>query len=171
MTLLRVLKRGKAMNSKSPFRHGLIVSIPWLLALCLGGYVALDRVPDISDSTVLVGEDSEKLSPALLGVREEYLKIENQSDRILIYKLFAGSAEYLKHSVSLKHTGQFDPMLGRVQTSYGWNREKYPDFTQAVSDFLVEAGYEEPRELLEESDRKWFQGIFESLVNAITTNG
>tara|TARA_R110000824_G_scaffold53483_14_gene148127 strand:- start:475 stop:954 length:480 start_codon:yes stop_codon:yes gene_type:complete len=159
------------MSSKSLFRHGLMVSVPWLLAVCLGGYVALDKVSDISDTTVLVGEDSEKLSPALLKVRGEYLKIEDKGDRTLIYKLFAGSAEYLKNSVVLKHTGQFDPMLGRVQTSYGWNREKYPDFTQAVSDFLVEAGYEEPRELLEESDKKWFQGIFESLVNAITTNG
>ena len=99
------------------------------------------------------------------------LKIENKGDRTLIYKLFAGSAEYLKNSVVLKHTGQFDPMLGRVQTSYGWDREKYPDFTQAVSDFLVEVGYEEPRGLSEESDKKWFQGIFESLVSAITTNG
>jgi len=150
---------------------------PWFLALILGGYIASDRIFDISigSPTALVGEeggeDSEKLSPALLKVRGEYLKIENKGDRTLIYKLFAGSAEYLKHSVSLKHTGQFDPMLGRVQTSYGWDREKYPDFTQAVSDFLVEAGYEEPRELLEESDRKWFQGIFESLANAITTNG
>mgnify|MGYP001280605872 FL=1 len=95
------------------------------------------------------------------------LKISDEADRVLVYKLFAGSAEYLSNAVSLQTTAQFDPMLGRVQSSYGWERDKHKKFTDAVSDYLIEAGYDEPRKLSTEEDRKWFRDIFKSLTNAI----
>ena len=69
--------------------------------------------------------------------------------------------------LSLKTTAQFDPMLGRVQSSYGWERDKHKEFTDAVSDYLIEVGYEEPRKLSTEEDRKWFRDIFRSLADAI----
>ena len=112
-------------------------------------------------------DEAAELSDALKKVRLEYLKISDEADRALIYKLFAGSAEYLSHAVSLQTTAQFDPMLGRVQSSYGWEREKYDDFTDAVADYLIEAGYDEPRKLSTEQDRKWFRDIFRSLADAI----
>ena len=112
-------------------------------------------------------EETVELSTALKKVRAEYLKISDKADRTLIYKLFAGSAEYLSHAVSLQTTAQFDPMLGRVQSSYGWERDKHKEFTDAVSDYLIEVGYEEPRKLSTEEDRKWFRDIFRSLADAI----
>ena len=112
-------------------------------------------------------EEVEELSAALKKVRAEYLTISDKADRILIYKLFAGSAAYLSHAVSLQTTAQFDPMLGRVQSSYGWERDKHKEFTDSVSDYLIEAGYDEPRKLSTEEDRRWFRDIFRSLTDAI----
>ena len=54
-----------------------------------------------------------------------------------------------------------------MQSSYGCAREKYPEFTTAVSEYLVEAGYDEPRKLETQEDRDWFHSIFESLTGAI----
>ena len=146
---------------------------PWFLALILGGYIASDRIFDISigSSTSIVGsgdnKGSKRLSTVLLKVREEFLKIQSEDDRILIYKLFSGSAEYLQNSSFVGNTGQFDPILGRVQSSYGWDREKYPTFTDAVSEYLIHVGYDEPRDLDGPESRRWFHSIFENLVTAI----
>ena len=145
-----------------------------MIAFCfvfvMGYTVAIVPFDFLSQSISGVSDDQEErveLSVALKNVRAEYLKISDTADRTLIYKLFAGSAEYLSHAVSLKTTAQFDPMLGRVQSSYGWERDKHKEFTDAVSDYLIEAGYDEPRKLSTEEDRKWFRDIFRSLTDAI----
>jgi hypothetical protein len=159
------------MNSGFSWRITIGKVSPWLLALILGGYIASDRILDISIPITIAGNGndggSKNLSPALLKVREEFLKIQNEDDRMLIYKLFSGSAEYLQNSSFVGNTGQFDPILGRVQSSYGWDREKYPTFTDAVSEYLIHVGYDEPRDLDGPESRRWFHSIFENLVTAI----
>lgn len=99
-------------------------------------------------------------------VRAEFKKIESKEDRILIHKLFSGASDYLKNCKSLWQTGQFDPILGRVQNSYGWQREKYPKFTDEVSNYLNAMGFEVPKRLDSEESRKEFQKIFEGLAEA-----
>ena len=145
--------------------------ISFCFVFVVGYTVAIVPFDFLSQSISAVSDDDQEeiveLSAALKKVRAEYLKISDKADRILIYKLFAGSAAYLSHAVSLQTTAQFDPMLGRVQSSYGWERDKHKEFTDAVSDYLIEAGYEEPRKLSTEEDRKWFRDIFRSLTDAI----
>lgn len=99
-------------------------------------------------------------------VKIEFKKIESKEDRILIHKLFSGASDYLKNCKSLSQTGQFDPILGRVQSSYGWQREKYPQFTDEVSNYLKAVGFETPKILDSEESRKEFQKIFEGLAEA-----
>ena len=142
--------------------------ISFCLVFVVGYTVAVVPFDVLPQSISIVSDDNEaELSVSLKKVRAEYLKISDTADRTLIYKLFAGSAEYLSHAVSLQTTAQFDPMLGRVQSSYGWERDKYKEFTDAVSDYLIEAGYDEPRKLSTEEDREWFRDIFRSLTDAI----
>jgi hypothetical protein len=100
------------------------------------------------------------------NVTAEFKKIQSKEDQLLIHKLFAGSAEYLNNSKSLSGTYQFEPMLGKVQTSYGWEKEKYPKFTDAVSEYLISVGYDKPKELKTESERKEFAIFFETLAEA-----
>ena len=168
------------MAKLSEMRFGLATLIPWSLVLILGTLQLADVTHRVLPETSVAdnvsaeesdskdSEDRESLVLAKLDtVRQEYSKIDDESDRVLIYKLFSGASEYLKHSKHLDNTSQFDPILGRVQSSYGWAREKYPEFTTAVSEYLVEAGYDEPRKLETQEDRDWFQSIFESLAGAI----
>ena len=116
--------------------------------------------------TVAVRQDNE-MSSELRKVVEEFKKIESKEDRLLIYKLFAGSAEYLSIAENLSNTGQFDPVLGKVQSSYGWNREKYPKFTDAVSAYLVSENYDEPKQLQSKEDKQKFAKIFNKLAEAL----
>ena len=155
-------------NSKPNLSFGSALHVISFCIVFVAGYtVAIVPFDFLPQAISTVSDDDVELSDALKKVRTEYLKISDKADRTLIYKLFAGSAEYLSHAVSLKTTAQFDPMLGRVQSSYGWERDKHKEFTDAVSDYLIEAGYEEPRQLSTEEDRKWFRNIFRSLTDAI----
>ena len=169
------------MARLSEMRFGLATIIPWSLVLVLGTmqidsifHRVLPETPVvIPDSGESDGKDEDETNEVvavdvkLNNVKEEFSKIENDSDKRLIYKLFSGAAEYLKNSKSLANTSQFDPILGRVQSSYGWAREKYPEFTDAVSEYLIAAGFDQPRKLETQEDRDWFHSIFESLTGAI----
>lgn len=117
----------------------------------------VSKIPQVVSSTI---QESTELNL----VKEEFRKIESKDDKILIYKLFAGSADYLTNVKTLTQTSQFDPVLGRVQNSYGWDREKYPKFTDAVSAYLVSVKYDEPKKLSSEEDIKAFKKIFEDLA-------
>jgi hypothetical protein len=112
-------------------------------------------------SVLIVGDDESK---ELQKVEEVFNSIESKEDKLVIHKLFAGGADYLAVCKSLDSTSRFDPILGRVQTSYGWDREKYPELTDAVSDYLVSVGYDEPKELKSEEDRQNFAKIFQDLA-------
>jgi len=162
-------------------KFGLATIIPWSLVLVLGTASVSEHAISLFHSQEVVDNNSDEPEPepdneeeikakaiaaALSKVHEEFVKIESEEDKVIIYKLFSGSAEYLNNSVSLEDTSQFDPILGRAQTSYGWNRESYPDFTQSVSDYLVVVGYDESRKLDTQEAREWFQGVFESLAEA-----
>ena len=100
------------------------------------------------------------------NVSQAFSEIESKEDRLVIYKLFCGSEQYLNNCKSLQATQQFDPILGRVQNSYGWNREKYPAFTDAVSEYLVSVGYNTPKPLVTDQQRKDFANIFQALSEA-----
>ena len=131
-----------------------------ILACFLGSCLLYDW-----DESVMVSAQSNNLSNTE-GVSQAFAKIESTSDKLVIYKLFAGSAEYLKNCKSLQATQQFDPILGRVQSSYGWNRDKYPEFTDAVSAYLVSVDYNNPKPLTTEQQRQDFANIFQSLAEA-----
>jgi len=105
-------------------------------------------------------------TPELKKVTEEFNKIESKDDRVLIYKLFAGAAEYLNNCQTMTETSQFDPLLGKVQTSYGWDRERYSAFTDVVSDYLISMDYETPKKLETKDQRKDFAKIFQGLAEA-----
>ena len=116
-------------------------------------------------------ESVEEVSPVgstteLTKVQQVFTSIESQQDKLVIHKLFSGAGEYLYNCKELSNTGQFDPILGKVQSSYGWDREKYPELTDAVSEYLVSVGYQEPKQLTSESERKSFAKIFQDLAEA-----
>ena len=105
-------------------------------------------------------------TPELVRVEQTFNSISSQEDKLTIHKLFSGAAEYLSNCQELDSTGQFDPILGKVQTSYGWQRDKYTAFTDAVSDYLVSVDYQEPKKLTTLEQRQTFAKIFQDLAEA-----
>lgn len=132
----------------------------------------------LSNKPVEIVAGDAKAPSKIEKVKEEFAKIESKDDKILIYKQFAGASDFLFSAKKLTHTGQFDPILGRVQSSYGWNREvvdkdgkiirqsNYPEFTNAVSEFLIEKGYDDPKKLETREDIESFRKIFQELSEA-----
>jgi len=158
-------------TNKRPFLGLILFIIFWCAPVIgmtfIGTNLMLDRkrADEKVIPTVAYGS-TDSLKSTLDKVRQSFLKIEKQ-DQELIYKMIAGASDYLKNAESLSSTSQFDPVLSRVQSSYGWNREKYPEFTDAVSNYLISAGYEEPKELSSKEDRLKFAKIFEDLEESI----
>lgn len=105
-------------------------------------------------------------SDELQLVEEEFAKIDSTEDKELIHKLFFGAGEYLSKCQTMVNTSQLDPVLGKVQSSYGWERDKYSDFTDAVSDYLVSVEYDIPKNLTTDKERKAFAKIFQDLAEA-----
>ena len=134
----------------------LVISIA---AIIIAGWVWLMK----SDPAVSIQNDA---SDELKLVEENFNNIDSTEDKELIHKLFSGAGSYLSKCQVMVHTSQFDPILGKVQSSYGWKREKYPDFTDAVSDYLVSVRYDIPRELKTNQERKDFAKIFKDLAEA-----
>jgi hypothetical protein len=111
-------------------------------------------------SNVSFAGESSKLDK----VKTEFSKIESRQDKEVIYKIFVGSAEFLKKTNSIVATSQFDPLLVRVQSSYSWDRGKYEGLTDAVSDYLISVGYDKPKELKSAQERAEFAKIFSDLA-------
>lgn len=136
-----------------------------LLLLTVLMFIGCER-PSV-DTSVDKSEDSKLvLTNTLKEVVKEFNKMSKEDQNVL-YKQWAGAASFIKSSKSLESTKDFDPLLGKVQADYGWDREKYPELTDAISEYLKEQGYEEPRELTKKSDRDWFYNIFFSLSMAV----
>ena len=108
--------------------------------MLMAGFIFLAK----SDKAEPVQNDN---SDELKLVEKEFTKIDSTEDKELIHKLFAGAGIYLSKCQVMVNTSQFDPILGRVQSSYGWERDKYSDFTDAVSDYLVSVEYDIPKDL------------------------
>lgn len=118
-----------------------------------------------TEPVVAIG-DAAGLSPQLQKVRNAFDAITDQKDRLTIHKLFSGAADYLAVCEELDNTAQFDPILGRVQSTYGWDREKYPALTDAVSEYLVSVKYDDPKALKTPAERQAFAKIFKDLSEA-----
>ena len=115
---------------------------------------------------VLVTSNVVSSTSPIEAVSIEYKKIESDEDRKLIHKLFSGAAEYLRAAETLEGTQSFGPILGKVQTSYGWELQKYPEFSNAVSDYLLSVDYQTPKPLDTARAREDFAQIFDELAEA-----
>jgi len=148
-------------ETKSKIIFGLLV----IIAFFLGSNATVFFKDTATKYTPIVAEET--VSPQLQKCQAEFKKIESEQDRLLIYKLFAGAGEYLSASIFTGSTGQFDPIIGKVQSSYGWKREKYPAFTDAVSEYLVSVGYDEPKQIVTSAEREAFSKIFKDLAKVL----
>lgn len=146
-------------------KNKVIFGLLIIIAFFFGNNAAVFFKDTLAKRTPIISEES--VSPELQKCQVEFKKIESEQDKLLIYKLFAGAGEYLDASIFSGSTGQFDPILGKVQSSYGWKREKYPAFTDAVSGYLVSVGYDTPKQIVTSAEREAFSKIFKDLAKVL----
>ena len=76
----------------------------------------------------------------------------SKEDAVIIYKQFAGLTSYLGSTKKISSTSELVAVIGRFQSDYGYTREKYRKFTDAVEVFLVKQGYKTPKSIVENSN-------------------
>lgn len=135
-----------------------------VLVVLLMGFTVYNNIPKKQTEANIqaVGDSSDSLKKLTKAFRS----IENREDKLLIHKIWTGSYLYLKNCEKMTSTSQFEPVLQRVQESYGQEVGKYPDFTDALSEYLVDVGYDDPKPLTTRSERLEFAEIFKGLMEA-----
>lgn len=89
-----------------------------------------------------------------------------QSEKDYAFKQFSGLSEYIKNS-NIPDSTKIDKLLDRMQGDYGWTREKHPEFTDAVSNYLKEKGYSKAVKFDSSESRINTSLIFVNLAEAI----
>jgi hypothetical protein len=93
-------------------------------------------------------------------------KTLTKEDREFAFKQFSGMNQYILNS-EVPSSDKLDSLIGRVQDDYKWGREKYPNFTTAVSDYLKEKNYQKAVKFDTQSARESTASIFFDLADAV----
>lgn len=93
-------------------------------------------------------------------------KTMTKEDREFAFKQFSGLNQYILNS-EIPSSDKLDGLMSKVQTDYRWGREKYPNFTTAVSDYLKEKNYQKAVKFDTQSVRESTASIFFDLADAI----
>lgn len=142
-------------------RNSLYV-ICFLLAFsgCDNIQIGKAKVEDVKVSTIEV-----KYTPALTGVVDAAKNL-SQSDKDYAFKQFSGLSEYINNS-NISDSTKIDKLLDRMQSDYGWVRDKNPKFTDAVSAYLKEVGFNKAVKFDSTESRNNTSLIFFNLAEAI----
>lgn len=103
-------------------------------------------------------------SDTLTKVYEESKKMK-QEDRDFAFKQFSGLNQYILNS-QIESSIKIDGLITRFQSDYKWNSGKYPLFTDAVSKYLEEKGYDKPIKFDTQENRDKIASIFFDLADA-----
>lgn len=83
-------------------------------------------------------------------VVSESMSDVSKDDCEIMFKQFTGLAEYLTHSgKNITTTPQVFELIKKFQTDYGWSREKYTKYTDAVEKYLTDKNYKLPKKLVD----------------------
>lgn len=126
-------------------------------------FVGCDRPVD---KPTIVVEDNFVLTDSLREVRTEFNKMD-EADQDSIYKQIVGAELFVMKARNVHSTSEFSSIVGRVRSDFGWDVDRYPEFSSAVEKYLIEQGFDNPRQLDSEEDRLWLSNIFNGLSNAI----
>lgn len=72
----------------------------------------------------------------------------SKEDKKLIFTQFSGLHEYLSKTNKITKTTELFKVVESFQKDYGYTREKYKDYTDAVEAFLFKKGYKTPKTIV-----------------------
>lgn len=118
-----------------------------VLSLCLlSGCKIKEDLPVITpgpsaSSAPAVDRDVQAIADSMSEVTKK--------DAELMYIQFSGLVAYLGRTEKITTMKQFNGLFERFQTDYGYTREKYPEYSDAVEKFLIKRGYEKYQTITE----------------------
>lgn len=114
-----------------------------------------------------VSQENDPVKTSLVNVKKEYGKIESEQDKLTIYKMFAGAADYLSVARTLGSNAEFSTLFANTLVSYGWEKEKYPAFTDAISAYLKSVNYHIPKKITSKEDIENLSQVFKAIEEAL----
>lgn len=104
-------------------------------------------------------------SDALIKVTTE-AKTLTKEDRDFAFKQFSGLNQYILNS-QIPSSDKLQSLIDGMQKDYSWGKEKYPNFTTAVSDYLREKNYQKAIKFDTQESRVSTASIFFDLADAV----
>jgi|688.fasta_scaffold232717_4 hypothetical protein len=123
--------------------------------------------PNISVPKFQVSQEDDAVKASLLTVKKEYEKIQNPEDKLIIYKMFAGAGDYLSVAKTLGSNVEFNSLFANTLVTYGWEKEKYPTFTDAISSYLKSVNYHIPKKITSKQDIENLGQVFKSIEEVL----
>ena len=137
------MKRNSSYLRISPYL--ILFSLPLVLLFCTvgcdrivvnapRGNTEVVKVESVANSTIYDAMVADKVS---------------KEDAEVIYKNFVGLVNYMPHSKKLDNTVKVFQLMKEFQTEYGHERGVYKSFTDAVEKYLIDAGYKQPKRIVD----------------------
>jgi hypothetical protein len=79
------------------------------------------------------------------------MKDVSKEDAETCYKVFSGLALYLEQTKKVQTTLEAFTLVQTLQTDFGYTREKYKPYTDAVEKFLIDKGYKKVKKITDAS--------------------
>lgn len=78
------------------------------------------------------------------------LKDATREDCVTAYTFFAGMSLYIEKGSKLTNTSDIQELIKSMEDDYGWDRGKYPKFTEVIKTDIINNGFRQPKELTPE---------------------
>lgn len=158
------------MNTSTNLQNSFKTVFGYIVALFVLWFGFLNQNKDSFNFPVpkfQVSQENDPVKASLLNVKKEYSKIESEQDKLTIYKMFAGAADYLSVARTLGSNAEFSTLFANTLVSYGWEKEKYPAFTDAISTYLKSVNYHIPKKITSKEDIENLSQVFKAIEEAL----
>lgn len=128
-------------------------------------FCGCDQIKFTGSAVVQVeySEDAKLIASSMSSVSKE--------DAEVMCMQFSGLAAYLLHTKKITKTSDLVKLITSFQEDYGWTREKYKTYTDAVETFLKKQGYETPKSIVDNVTDNTKEVSFTQVINDMTTLG
>jgi hypothetical protein len=103
--------------------------------------------PTTSNNVVVIKDTSDDVTVLLNS-----MKNVDEATCILAYKQFNGLADYIQATKKVDNVLKLMKMIEDFQKDYGYTREKFVTYTDAVEAFLKKGGYGYPMKIVDNPD-------------------
>lgn len=154
-------------NNNTPFIISLVA-----VSIALFSFVStndVDKRKNVVDKIAVPANSEIVITSSLFDVITEFKKLSKEDQESYLTQI-TGASLFLEKYKHLGSSSDFNNILYGVVRDFGWEREKYPSFSDALEKYLKDSGYNIPRDLSNDEDRLWMYNIFNSIKLALESS-